>query len=91
MAQRPHKGVFLCKGKRIHVVYGDQTLHFDFEDFEKFTFMIDDAYHRVKGELGKETDFDLDADAISLDDIFYNLDEIEDLNEIDCDDDEDCC
>ena len=48
---KKNKGVFVCKGKRVHVVYNDITLHFDFDEFEKFTFMIDDAYHRVKSEL----------------------------------------
>ena len=46
-----NKGVFVCKGRRVHVVYNDITLHFDFDEFEKFTFMLDDAYHRIKGEL----------------------------------------
>lgn len=54
MPPNKNKGVFVCKGKRVHVVYNDMTLHFDFEEFEKFTFMIDDAYHRIKGELKKD-------------------------------------
>jgi hypothetical protein len=51
MPPKKNKGVFVCRGKRVHVVYNDVTLHFDFDEFEKFTFMIDDAYHRIKGEL----------------------------------------
>ncbi|HDS01714.1 MAG TPA: hypothetical protein ENO22_12005 [candidate division Zixibacteria bacterium] len=53
-----NKGVFVCKGRRVHVVYNDITLHFDFDEFEKFTFMLDDAYHRIKGELKDDSDTD---------------------------------
>lgn len=56
MKPKPNKGVFLCKGQRVHVVYNDVTLHFDFSEFEKFTFMIDDAYHRLKGEMRSDQD-----------------------------------
>ena len=49
--RKKNKGVYVCKGKRIHVAYNDITLHFDFNEFEKFTFMIDDAYHHLKGRL----------------------------------------
>ncbi|NIX54737.1 MAG: hypothetical protein GWN14_02040 [candidate division Zixibacteria bacterium] len=67
MAKRKkNKGVFVCKGKRVHVIYNDITLHFDFDEFEKFTFMLDDAYHRIKGELkddsGSEDVSDNDAE-----------------------------
>jgi hypothetical protein len=56
MPSKPNKGVFVCKGKRVHVVYNNVTLHFDFDEFEKFTFMIDDAYHRLKGDMKSEQD-----------------------------------
>lgn len=55
MSSEPQKGVFVCRGKRVHVVYNNVTLHFDFEDYEKFTFMIDDAYHRIKSELKSDS------------------------------------
>jgi hypothetical protein len=58
MPPKKNKGVFVCRGKRVHVVYNDVTLHFDFDEFEKFTFMIDDAYHRIKGNLKKGIDSD---------------------------------
>ncbi|MBD3217619.1 MAG: hypothetical protein GF310_05030 [candidate division Zixibacteria bacterium] len=53
---KKNKGVFVCKGKRVHVVYNDITMHFDFDEFEKFTFMLDDAYHRIKGELKDDSE-----------------------------------
>ena len=56
MSAKTNKGVYVCKGKRIHVVYNNVTLHFSFEEFEKFTFMIDDAYHRVKSEFANDDD-----------------------------------
>ena len=56
MPAEPKKGVFVCRGKRVHVVYNNITLHFDFDEYEKFTFMLDDAYHRIKGELKSEND-----------------------------------
>ncbi len=56
MPAKSNKGVFVCKGKRVHVVYDNVTLHFDFDEFEKFTFMIDDAYHRLKGKMKSAQD-----------------------------------
>jgi hypothetical protein len=73
MSSKANKGVYLCRGNRIHVVYNNTTLHFDFDEFERYVLMVDEAYYRLKNELNArdesfsddsddEADFDFDDD-----------------------------
>lgn len=79
MASKANKGVYLCHGNRIHVVYNNTTMHFDFDDYERYVLMVDEAYYRIKNELkSREESFleELDDDSdFEIDDDFEDSDE----------------